>query len=928
MLQEISIKFKLPNSGYQINISEIYKVTDKLIVILEFGSDGPGIGIAKETDVLVKKTIDIMGADQLLPVSYYLVGGEKQKYKYASESLLCVESRHQILLPSQAVCLYSSTSDVSQREALFSRSSSVLVDKSRYQPMGSASHHLSRALQVAKLIGTDLDALENVIRVAKEYDGASRAYVIGMKSAKHPEIIYYPVQFHDSVEKGKVGMSNLLRGVYGVTLTDSVNACLLIKNEEYQAIESLSCEIVGVKGTSSPTNRIRQEVLLGILMSRLQDYPLVPGQYLFMAYADKEVNVTLELKITAINGQAPQDQGTSPVFYKLNESPELKITVSPLVKKVHVTGIAPLPSISLNFAVKGVGGHKKQLESLLRDVFFSRAMPTEYAEQYGVHHTKGILLYGPPGTGKTLIGRVIGSMLTTEDRIKVVNGPELKNKFVGQGAQNLRDVFQQADDEWAAKGPESGTHVIIFDEIDALCPERGSRSGGTGSDEDMVSTLLTKLDGIKQQHNFVVIGTTNRLDLIDPALKRPGRLECHLQIGLPDEKDRLEILQIKIADMKKNNLVDDSVDLTSWAVKTKNYTGAELEELVRKAVHYAMGANFTLEPSDGSLSIRKDIKDKSKLEKVAQEHFRKAFAEIQPAFGTDKQFNKFKKESFIFCSEQMSTLVENFRQAVSLLKSRRDLTSYQLLLSGSSGSGKTSLALYLAEQSEASYVKVITAEKLLSLPLNKQLDYIDEQFSNASRVELSVLILDDIESLIGADAELQGYNNTLRLKLQSCLKALEHSEHRCIVIATTQNLKFISRIKLADTFSEKGSLGNIVLQYRKLAECQEMIKKIGRSLDYDIRAFLPITQNVDDPRIVEMPIRDLLYQIKKYMFQNANKSRFDFDDFYRFINPDQDLGRIYSLRSSPSSPHLFQSVLEEGDKDTLKVEAVTTGFDH
>jgi vesicle-fusing ATPase len=621
-------------------------------------------------------------------------------------------------------------------------------------------------------------------------------------------------------------------------------------------------------------------------------------------YPESSTNtMTVETKITAINGVHVDEANDSSLYYRLQPSSELNLTVSPSLKLITLTGLnSSLPSFSLDFSVKGVGGHKKQLASLLRDIFFSRAMPAEYAAEYGVNHTKGILLYGPPGTGKTLIGRVIGSMLTQEDKIKVVNGPELKNKYVGEGAKNLRDVFAEADAEWAAKGPESDTHVIIFDEIDALCPERGSRSGGTGSDEDMVSTLLTKLDGVKQQHNFVIIGTTNRPDLIDPALKRPGRLECHVEIGLPDEKDRLEILTIKIADMRKHELVDETVYLGYWAEQTKNYTGAELEELVKKAVHHAMGANFTLEPETGTLSFSKEIKDKSKLAKVAQEHFIKAFAEILPAFGTDKQFNQFKKTNFTLYSKTIESIVERFKGALALLNSREDMSNYQLLIAGPNGSGKTNLALYLAEQSNAKYVKVITAEKLLSYPLTKQFEYLDEQFANASRVEFSVLILEDLENLIGADAELRDYNNNLRLKLGSCLKALEQSNHKCVVIATTQKQSFIKRIKLGDTFSESFELSTISLEFNGLETTENLMSILCRSLGFEGKVLAPSHSDRDEPRKIELPIRELVYQIKKFLFERTRKEAFSLDEFYQFVNP---------VRAATSSNRLSYDELDE-----------------
>jgi vesicle-fusing ATPase len=134
--------------------------------------------------------------------------------------------------------------------------------------------------------------------------------------------------------------------------------------------------------------------------------------------------------------------------------------------------------------------------------------------------SSGLLLYGPPGTGKTLIARQIGKTLNAREP-KIVNGPELLNKFVGQSEENTRKIFADAEKEYKEKGDASGLHIIIFDELDAVCKQRGSgSSGGTGVGDNIVNQLLTKLDGVDQLNNILLIGMTNRKDLIDEALLR------------------------------------------------------------------------------------------------------------------------------------------------------------------------------------------------------------------------------------------------------------------------------------------------------------------------------------------------------------------------------------------------------------------------
>ena len=136
------------------------------------------------------------------------------------------------------------------------------------------------------------------------------------------------------------------------------------------------------------------------------------------------------------------------------------------------------------------------------------------------------------------MARQIGKMLNAREP-KIVNGPQILDKYVGESEANVRRLFADAEEEEKRLGPNSGLHIIIFDEIDAICRKRGSTNSGTGVNESVVNQLLSKIDGVESLNNILIIGMTNRLDMIDEALLRPGRFEIHLEIGLPDEKGRL-----------------------------------------------------------------------------------------------------------------------------------------------------------------------------------------------------------------------------------------------------------------------------------------------------------------------------------------------------------------------------------------------------
>jgi vesicle-fusing ATPase len=150
------------------------------------------------------------------------------------------------------------------------------------------------------------------------------------------------------------------------------------------------------------------------------------------------------------------------------------------------------------------------------------------------------------------------------------------------------ELFKEAEEEQKARGDESELHIIIFDEFDAICRSRGSTTSGTGVSETVVNQLLSKIDGVEALDNILIIGMTNRKDMIDEAVLRPGRLEVHMEIGLPDDNGRLQILRIKTKDMSTNGLLKKDVSLEELCGLTKNYTGAEIEGLVKSAASFAM----------------------------------------------------------------------------------------------------------------------------------------------------------------------------------------------------------------------------------------------------------------------------------------------------------------------------------------------------
>lgn len=264
-----------------------------------------------------------------------------------------------------------------------------------------------------------------------------------------------------------------------------------------------------------------------------------------------------------------------------------------------------------NFSLKdiGVGGLGSEFERVFRRLFVSRMFSPSKLAMLGISHVRGMLLVGPPGCGKTLLARRLSQLLKTT-KLQVISGPEVFSKWMGESEGNVRKLFQNAEKEWAEKGERSDLHVILIDEIDAMVGKRSSESSCSRSYNSVVNQLLAKMDGVDQLNNILLIGMTNRVDDIDPALLRPGRFELQLNIDLPTEEGRLEILQIHTRKMQEGGLFDGETAqsiLCDLARETEGFSGAELEAIIKGACTYAM--DRCMDCSDWSTSP-----DESKLE--------------------------------------------------------------------------------------------------------------------------------------------------------------------------------------------------------------------------------------------------------------------------------------------------------------------------
>jgi transitional endoplasmic reticulum ATPase len=255
-----------------------------------------------------------------------------------------------------------------------------------------------------------------------------------------------------------------------------------------------------------------------------------------------------------------------------------------------------------------VGGLANAKQELMESVEW----PLTYAKIFDHMRAtppKGILLYGPPGTGKTMLAKAVAT--ESQANFISIKGPEFLSKWVGESEKAVRETFRKAK--------QAAPSVVFFDEIDAIAPARGGTFGDSHVTERVISQILSEMDGLESLHNVVVIAATNRPDIIDRALLRPGRFDRMIEIGAPDEASRLEILKIHTA----NRPLSEDVDLQDLAKRTEKYTGADLAAISNEAVmlairEYVLAGN----PQD------EEAITKTKLEK---RHFEEAMKKVLPS---------------------------------------------------------------------------------------------------------------------------------------------------------------------------------------------------------------------------------------------------------------------------------------------------------
>lgn len=550
------------------------------------------------------------------------------------------------------------------------------------------------------------------------------------------------------------------------------------------------------------------------------------GQQFAFAFKDKRLLLLVVKDLEAVDLNAlKQGRDAKPrktktgrllpdtvVQFEKAENSSLNLVGKSKGKQVRQSIINP----DWDFQKMGIGGLDKEFNAIFRRAFASRVFPPEIVEQLGCKHVKGILLYGPPGTGKTLMARQIGKMLNAREP-KIVNGPQVLDKYVGESEANIRRLFADAEEEEKRAGPNSGLHIIIFDEIDAICKQRGSVAGNTGVHDTVVNQLLAKIDGVEQLNNILVIGMTNRKDMIDEALIRPGRLEVQMEISLPNEEGRFQILNIHTARMKQFKKIDADVDNMELATLTKNFSGAEIEGLVRAAQSTAMNRLIK-----AATKVEVDPEAMEKLLICRSDFLHALENDIKPAFGSALEIlDQFLARGIFNWGPPVTSLLEDGRLYIQQARSTETSGLVSVLLEGPPNSGKTALASQLAKDSDFPFIKVCSPEEMVGFTETAKCLHIRKVFDDAYRSTLSCILVDNIERLLDYGSIGPRYSNLTLQALLVLLKKQPPRGKKLLVLCTSSRRQVLEDMEMLSAFTAVLHIPNLSKSEHLLAVLEE-----------------------------------------------------------------------------------------------------------
>ena len=515
---------------------------------------------------------------------------------------------------------------------------------------------------------------------------------------KKTTVLHWPAKERDR-GKGLVRIDGNLRNRLDVGINDSV---------EIKKVQAKNAQTV----TLAPTEPLRIVGAEGYL-----------GEYLLGSLLSTGDTIPISIMGQRVDLVVISTKPSGPVL--ITDSTEM-IVSEESAKAVQVAKEGGVPSISY----EDIGGVRNEI-SRVREMIELPLRHPELFKRLGVEAPKGVLLYGPPGTGKTLLAKAVAH--ETNANFYTIGGPEIMSKYYGESEEKLRNIFKNAE--------EKAPSIIFIDEIDSIAPKREEVTGEV--ERRIVAQLLSLMDGMSTRGKVVVIGATNRINAIDPALRRPGRFDREIEIGVPDKEGRLEILQIHTRGMP----LDKDVDLEKIASMSHGFVGADLQSLAKEAAIRALRKvlpeiDLTAEsiPSD---TLRKIIVTMDDFTNVLQEMepsaLREVFVEVPNVTWNDIG-------GLSDVKQELQEAVEWPLKYQSLFTHSDAVPPKGILLYGPPGTGKTLIAKAAAHESEANFIS-IKGPELLSKWVGESEKGVREVFRKARGAAPCIVFFDEIDAI-------------------------------------------------------------------------------------------------------------------------------------------------------------------------------------
>ncbi|MGB1429614.1 MAG: CDC48 family AAA ATPase [Nitrosopumilus sp.] len=502
-----------------------------------------------------------------------------------------------------------------------------------------------------------------------------------------------------------------------------------------------------------------------------------------------------------------------------------------------------------------LGGLKNEVQKIREMVELPMRHP-ELFDKIGVEAPKGVLLYGPPGTGKTLIAKAVAG--ETNAHFISLSGPEIMGKHYGESEEKIREIFTQAE--------ENSPSIIFIDEIDSIAPKRDEVSGEL--EKRIVSQLLTLMDGMKSRGKVVVIAATNRPDSIDPALRRPGRFDREIEIGIPDNDGRLDILSIHTRGMP----INEKVNLKQIAKTTHGFVGADLEILSKEAAMRSLRRilpEIDLEEEKISSEILQKIE-------ISNDDFREALKEVRPSALREVQVQI--PDVNWDDVGGLDELKDELREAVEWPVKHKEAYDYVdveapkgVLLHGPPGTGKTLIAKALAKMTESNFIS-IKGPELLSKWVGESEKGVREIFRKARQAAPCIIFLDEVDALVprrGSGSSDSHVTENIVSQILTEIDGLEEL-HNVLIIGATNRLDIVDEALLRPgRFDRIIEVGNPDSKGRThIFEIHTKKKPLENNVN--IKKLVEMTDGFSGAEIAAITNRAALVALKRYV---AGKSQ-------------------------------------------------------